>query len=104
MNRGRLFTRADVAQVEAVDAAVRSHLARLTLDGTQRIAEFVEHRYTQATSTYVGWESLVVEVPDYAGGMLEAICFSLRNVLDEGVEKSRLGESWSAVPSRLSAV
>jgi len=85
--RGRLFTRANAAQTQAVDAAVDSHLARLTLDGSQRIAEFVEHRYTGATSSYVDWESLVLEVPDYAGAMLEGICFNLRSLLDDGVDE-----------------
>ncbi|MDE0191135.1 MAG: hypothetical protein OXQ90_07230 [Gammaproteobacteria bacterium] len=85
--RGRLFTRANAAQTKAVDAVVDSHLARLTLDGSQRIAEFVEHRYTAATSSYVDWESLVLEVPDYAGAMLEAICFNLRSLLDDGVDE-----------------
>ena len=85
--RGRLFTRANAAQTDAVDTAVGSHLAGLTLDGTQRIAAFVEPRYTREMSSYVDWESVALEMPDFAGATLERMCVSFRSLLLEGGQK-----------------
>lgn len=85
--RGRLFTRANAAQTDAVDTAVESHLARLTLDGTQRVAALVGDRYTGKSSAYVDWESLAFETPDFAGATLERMCVNFRSLLLEGGRK-----------------